>query len=206
MKLKTEVVNGYLVLVDEDAEIKDGDWFFLDMTDNNLPNELHQMGPNKKSKTGGINFYHNTAWTNCCSKIIFAEPELKLEGVPVFEWRDFDEDEIAESVLRKQNWDTTITLPFNQGFIQGYKSNPAKYTESDLEDLLIAYNKARDNDEHFFIDEYIQSLQKYPKWVVMESEYFKVNGMIDEASSIRSKLFTNSEGKQEGTVKELIWE
>lgn len=202
-QLKFELVNGYGVLVDEEAEIKKGDYVTyqndgLDITKITNAFESHRAE---------------------CNKIIFAEKELKLEGVPVFEWRDFDEDEIAESVLRKQNWDTTITLPFNQGFIQGYKSNPAKYTEYEAIGFYLwarnKYGSVKPIEEGCIVNKtdykglfqlYIQSLQKYPKYVVMESEYFKVNGMIDEASSIRSKLFTNSEGKQEGIVKELIWE
>lgn len=30
-------------------------------------------------------------------------------------------EEVAETELRKQNWDTTITLPFNGGFIEGFQ-------------------------------------------------------------------------------------
>jgi hypothetical protein len=53
-----------------DEEIKEGDWFVLDMSDNDRPDELHQMGTNKWSKTGGINFSETTAWTICCKKVI----------------------------------------------------------------------------------------------------------------------------------------
>lgn len=169
-RLKFELVNGYGVLVDEKGKIEEGDWYLF----------LTVKGSVIRQYSEKIHFGLEPVISLAnlkAKKIIFAEKELNLEGVPTFEWRDFDEDEIAESVLRKQNWDTTITLPFNQGFIQGYKSNPAKYTESDLEDLLIAYNKARDNDEHFFIDEYIKSLQKYPS-------YIEVDGIIENKANI----------------------
>lgn len=212
MKLKFELVNGYGVLVDEDAEIKDGDWFFLDMTDNNLPNELHQMGPNKKSKTGGINFYHNTAWTNCCSKIIFAEPKLKLEGVPVFEWRDFEVEKLAEEEIPYSS--STTLLVQRMRFVQGYKSNPAKYTEEDLRKAMNMMMQGSIVDDEYYPlfteDQIIQSLQKHPKYVVMESELVDSenygSGEIFHNNRIEEfTLFTNSERKQQGTVKELIW-
>jgi hypothetical protein len=193
MKLKFELINGYGVLVDEEVEIKEGDWYFDAVIG------LHQKLSDLVQTTVKLD-----RW-----KIIFAEPELNLEGVPVFEWRDFEVEKLAkESLPDDTDWQKRFV------FVQGYKSNPAKYTESDLEDLLIAYNKARDNDEHFFIDEYIQSLQKYTKYVVMESEIISLlptgNHTIkkeDVSKTFKTdfKLFTNSEGKQQGTVKELIW-
>jgi N-acetylmuramoyl-L-alanine amidase len=52
-------------------EIKEGDWFHLDMSDNRPnPDEIHQMGNDNKSKTGGINFSNNSAWSKCCKKVI----------------------------------------------------------------------------------------------------------------------------------------
>lgn len=231
MKLKFELVNGYGVLVDEDAEIKDGDWFFLDMTDNNLPNELHQMGSNKKSKTGGINFYHNTAWTNCCSKIIFAEPELKLEGVPVFNWRDFELEKKSLEFLNiqpKENLNSEKEKGLLTGFFYGYKSNPAKYTEYEAIGFYLwarnKYGSVKPIEEGCIVNKtdykglfqlYIQSLQKYPNYVVMETEIISLlstgNHVIKKEHVSRTfkkgfKLFINSEGKQEGIVKGLIWE
>jgi hypothetical protein len=149
--LKFELVNGYGVLVDEEEEIIAGDLILW----------------NGKVKTA-----IDTEYIHPSHKIIFAEPELNLEGVPVFEWRDFEVEKLAKKSLPDDtDWQKRFV------FVQGYKSNPAKYTESDLEDLLIAYNKAIDNDEHFFIDEYIQSLQKYPS-------YIEVDGIIGNKANI----------------------
>jgi hypothetical protein len=187
MKLKFELLNGFGVLVDEEAEIREGDWFFLDMTDNDRPNELHQMGTNKKSKTGGINFSNNTAWTQCCFKIIFAEKELGLD-VPVFEWRDFEVEKLAETSYGEKESDanTDVTFALAKGYINGFKdghkSNPAKYTE---EDLRKAIEMARRHDVNLHSgrgctlipqinnEEIIQSLQKYPKYAVMENNTVK---------------------------------
>jgi hypothetical protein len=74
----------YLLVVD-DSEIKEGDWFHLDMSDNDRPDEIHQMGINKRSKTGGINFSEPNSWTSCCKKII---AHLPLNNSPTLEGID----------------------------------------------------------------------------------------------------------------------
>lgn len=61
--------NRHLYIISDD-EIKEGDWFHLDMSDNDHPDEIHQMGKNNWSKTGGINFNNNHTWSKCCKKII----------------------------------------------------------------------------------------------------------------------------------------
>ena len=53
-----------------------------------------------------------------------------------------------------------------------------------------------------WLDEYLDSIQKHPKYVVMENEDMEF-GVEKEYSP---KLFTNSEGKQQGILKELIWD
>lgn len=132
--------------------------------------------------------------------VLFAEKELGLD-VPVFEWRDFDIEKLANEKLE---------FSFNKvAFIQGYKSNPAKYTESDLrkaiELALIDAEKSVLWSVNYHIclsNKIIQSLQKYPKYVVIENEDMEF-GVEKE---YRPKLFTNSEGKQQGILKELIWD
>jgi len=171
MKLKFELVNGYGVLVDEEEEIIAGDLILW----------------NGKVKTA-----IDTEYIHPSHKIIFAEPELNLDGVPVFEWRDF---EVWQKSKEVKHWGQFAST----AFVKGYKSNPAKYTE---EDLRKAISMARDYSADvvgYQKDEIIQSLQKYPKYVVMESDDWEEYGE-------RYKLFTNSEGKQQGTVKQLIWE
>jgi hypothetical protein len=186
MKLKFEPVNGYGVLVDEKAEIKKGDWLLeKGLIINQFPNYLTDLSD--------------------CNKIIFAEKELGLD-VPVFEWRDFEINELAEDetnirILRHKT-PSQISRQYYEGFIQGYKSNPAKFTEEDLRKAM-DYVSQITNNRLKYIDDYVKSLQKYPKYVVMETE------IVDFAAPDRIdydyKLFTNSEGKQQGTVKELIW-
>jgi hypothetical protein len=170
MKLKFELVNGYGVLVDEEAEIKEGDWYFDAVIG------LHQKLSDLVQTTVKLD-----RW-----KIIFAEKELGLD-VPVFEWRDFMVEKLAkESLPDDTDWQKRFV------FVQGYKSNPAKYTESDLRK---AFNAGSDHEYAKFYDghigysdgrtirepneeQFIQSLQKYPKWVVMESELTNGKGVV----------------------------
>ena len=190
MKLKTEVVNGYLVLVDEEEEIIAGDLILW----------------NGKVKTA-----IDTEYIHPSHKIIFAEKELNLEGVPIFEWREFalsleiipKATEFVKTKVKMSSQAPGVLI----GFVEGYKSNPAKYTEEDLRKAM-DYASQITNNRLKYIDDYVKSLQKYPKYVVMESEEVEVPYFDESGSSKISgfKLFTNSEGKQQGTVKELIWE
>jgi len=76
--------NGYNqnIYITSNEEIKEGDWFHLDMSDNDRPDEIHQMGTNKRSKTGGINFSEPNSWTKSCKKIILTtDQDLIADGV-----------------------------------------------------------------------------------------------------------------------------
>jgi hypothetical protein len=70
------------IYITSDEEIKEGDWFLLDMSHSSHPNEVHQMGHNKWSKTGGINFSEPNSWTKACKKIILTtDQDLIADGV-----------------------------------------------------------------------------------------------------------------------------
>jgi hypothetical protein len=205
--LKFELVNGYGVLVDE-SEIKSGDKLIW-------KGKIYSY----RESFLGVDFSE-------CSKIIFAEKELNLEGVPVFEWRNFELNKLSTNFAMGGSWQCPIS------FEVGYKSNPAKFTEEDLMKIISgieSLNKETNSAYEYEIGkiEIIQSLQKYPKYVVMEREEKTVEEIQkelgiyghDEGLSEREfeeykksksiykyKLFTNSDGKSQGTVKELIWE
>lgn len=204
MKLKFELVNGYGVLVDEEAEIKPNTWY-----ENNkvlfLSDAVYDEGnnPNLNNKNNAV---------------IFAEKELNIEGVPTFEWRDFEVEKLAEEKML-EHYPLNDRRGFELGFIEGYKSNPAKYTEEDLRKAIHMANEGAVDDDFypdFTEDEIIQSLQKHPKYVVMETEEYhqrQLNSGLGYGYSDKFKrvpitilkLFTNSEGRKQGTVKELIW-
>jgi hypothetical protein len=76
-----ETMNQHIYITNSE-EIKEGDWFHLDMSDNDRPDEIHQMGTNKRSKTGGINFSEPNSWTRSCKKIILTtDQDLIKDGV-----------------------------------------------------------------------------------------------------------------------------
>jgi hypothetical protein len=62
-------------------------------------------------------------------------------------------EEVAENELRKQNWDTTITLPFNGGFIEGFQQGAKwqqeqdknKFSEEDMIEFAYKYLEQKRN-------------------------------------------------------------
>lgn len=219
MKLKFELVNGYGVLVNEEAEIKEGD---IALQNNRILRTI--VGDNHSASKGTYHykFANKEGW----SKVIFAEPELKLEDVPVFNWRDFEVKKLAEKECEKAFKNSNNPSQFRSDlfckyFIQGYKSNSVRFTEEDLINAIWfgrsqGYNYASQEtyldscelaeiskEQKDDLEVYIKSLQKYPKYVGMETEI--VDFAAPDRVDYNYKLFTNLEGKQEGIVKELIW-
>ena len=196
-KLKFELVNGYGVLVDENIECPEDSrvWNI------SLKTNMVFRGYRK-------DFGHNADTT--VRQIIFAQKELNLEGIPVFEWRDFELNKLSTNFAMGGSWQCPIS------FEVGYKSNPAKYTEEDLMKIISgieSLNKETNSAYEYELGkiEIMQSLQKYPKYVVMESELVDSgnHGSGEIFHNNRTEeftLFTNSEGKQQGTAKKLIWE
>lgn len=194
MKLKYININGYGVLVDESAEIKHDD-FYLDLDTN-------------------IIYYLVTKPNGNAAKIIFAEKELNLD-VPVLpNWREWEVEQEALYFLElqpKQILTKDKEIGLLTGFIAGYNHNKAKYTEEDLKEALFAalnHDKEECCVTHTrdsIVRSVIQSLQKYPKYVVMENEQTWEDFKNGDYQIERPKLITNSEGKQEGIIKELIW-
>jgi hypothetical protein len=207
MKLKFELVNGCGVLV-ENRLIVDGKKYI-----DSINKAIHtwDMG-------SGIHEGKST-W---CDVIIFAEKELGLD-VPVFEWRDFEPNE--KSLLSMFYNVCKATYPEFDEWIEAKeykkwleKSNPAKYTEDEVVEFVMSVisqyefgNKNIHNRE--LITESLKSIQKYPKYVVMESEYDCCKRYVNckgcdatsEMINYRLKLLTNSDGKQQGIVKEILW-
>jgi hypothetical protein len=175
MKLKYININKYGVVVDESVDIGEG----------------------------------LTLLKSDISKIICAEKELNLD-VPVLpNWREW---ELTQIVREK------YLLPFpskwfsimNQeaykqryAYIEGYNHNGKLYTKEDLKKAIkMAKEKYDEND-------IIQSLQKYPKYITVETTKDLENHpeLINNPKEVREglELITNSEGKQEVIIKEIIW-
>ena len=202
MKLKFELVNGHGVLVDGES-----DPFLLSVGKTVLHVEDDYRGFRKIEKDTILGFL--LSGKRIYWEVVFAEPELNLDGVPVFEWRDFEVEKLAKKSLPDDtDWQKRIA------FVQVYKSNPAKYTEEDLRKAYIQGKHGGITQNYMDFEEFIKSLQKYPKYVVMGSEIVSLlptgNHIIkkeDVSKTFKTdfKLFTNSDGKSQGTVKDLLW-
>jgi len=101
------------IYITSDEEIKEGDWFNLDMSDNDRPDEIHQMGTNKRSKTGGINFSEPNSWTKSCKKIILTtDQDLIKDGVQTID------DEFLEWFVKNPSCEYVEVEPI--GYASGY--------------------------------------------------------------------------------------
>ncbi|HMT01786.1 MAG TPA: hypothetical protein PKD00_00510 [Burkholderiales bacterium] len=187
MTLRYIDINGFGVLVDESAETKQGDLCYAILSKQIFEN----INPNLNSPD------------KC--KIVFAEKELNLDSVPILpNWREFNNQEVfrlaTEFAIKEKGNPKDLTL----GFITGYNHNKAKYTEEDLE-IAFGLGAANNANGKPSFKEVKQSLQKIPKYIVMESE-LNLNGKNGlERASFIPKLIINSEGKQEGIIKEIIY-
>jgi hypothetical protein len=206
MKLKYLNINGHGVLVDESVKIKEGDTVF----DNYAG--IHNI---QKVRTCDLDSMHykNGNW----NKIIFAEKELNL-NVPILpNWREWEVEQEAKQYSIKRHKVLNYELEF--AFLAGYNHNKAKYTEEDLRKAIeIAKNSMGVDNcgevcySNKSTDSIIQSLQKVPKYIVMESIFCSKDEEILRRPHTKNdleekpKLITNSEGKQEGIIKEIIYD
>jgi hypothetical protein len=111
------------IYITSDEEIKEGDRFHLDMSDNDRPDEIHQMGTNKRSKTGGINFSEPNSWTRSCKKIILTtDQDLIKDGVQAID------DEFLEWFVKNPSCESVEVEEVK------CKGQCWKFIESDYED------------------------------------------------------------------------
>ena len=183
MKLKYININGFGVLVDENAEIKEGDFYYWKITNTIQKAKKDSLDRLPKKLDGSF-------------KIIFAEKELNLDVPTLPNWREWEIEQLIYQSI-KDNADGKGLFPssFYKGFKLGYNQNKAKYTEEDLRKAIeFAYNNGyRDRDLDIghgsnlpYSFEYIQLLQKVPKYIVMESK--------------------DLNDYQEGIIKEIIYQ
>lgn len=157
-------------------------------------------------------------------KIIFAEKELNLDGVPILpNWREWEVEQLSLNTdkskckhFRREHTKEEVYDSFNEGFIVGYNHNKAKYTEEQVKNLVasvtefVSHHEPEEFDEWF--EKKLKVLQKLPKYIVMESEKQMCACAFEQEKDIciypnclLPKLTTNSEGKQEGIIKEIIY-
>ena len=112
---KGHPVTSYNIYITSDEEIKERDWFYLDMSHSNtLPDEIHQMGNDKWSKTGGIHFCEGNTWVDSCKKIILTtDPDLIKDGVQAID------DDFLEWFVKNPSCEEVEVKKFN-GFAEDY--------------------------------------------------------------------------------------
>jgi hypothetical protein len=209
MRLKFELFNGYGALIDENLVLNKGNLYIdrdgkiktVGKTEGGLIYSIEDMDED------GFNHHYFDRNCEIMGKIIFAEKELGID-VPVFEWRDFEVEKFAEKEFPHN---TGMSIVARGAFKKGYKSNQPKYTEEDLQKAFHAGEERilkREYEKGLSeLDSYTnlkKSLQKYPQYVVMEEtiSLYKGNGTY---GSIIPRLYTNSDGKQQGKIQEIIW-
>ena len=141
-------INNYLLVVD-DSEIKDSDWYMYSNKDGSL------NGP-----YGVRKFLHNDySYLNAykCKKLI---SHLPLNGAPVLEGVDLlppIEDDVEQ--LARDN--SSIC---EDDWVDGYNKarEKYKYTEEDMRKALSESFKASQEGYNITSDEIIQSLHQYP--------------------------------------------
>jgi hypothetical protein len=111
MNIEKIEINGHYVWVDKDAEIKEGDYVYVNCSEIKVT-EICQVSGYYNEQ---FLFKHNSQiHMDYCKKIIAASPELKLEGVPTYvEW-------LAEENMKQYDWVEDID---GRGcFIKGYQT------------------------------------------------------------------------------------
>jgi len=212
----------YLLLIDEEAEIKEGDYIYVPdsystFSDNYSPEKICIKG--------------KETWILRIKKIIAYYPltkeakELDLPELPPFEKDNivnevekiFNEDDINHELYNEKE----ICNAYKAGIYDGYKAAQSKGQYS-LEDVKKAIEMARESSEPYWgggglvlsepiyenkytEEEIIQSLstQQLPKEFIPEIRIINQDYRFERGQRKELKTITNSEGKQElvGTYK-----
>lgn len=199
MELRYINVNGYGVLVDETAAPQEGDIVCGGLGGNDI--KIYSK-------------YFADDWF----KIVFAEKELNLDVQILPNWRNFEIEKLAETYLKGYVLPLTDKdkIHILNAFVDGYLANYGQYTEEDLRNAIDMARKtetivpagAHDprpiTTDKFTKTEIIQSFQKYPMYIEMESE-IKL-GYAVGTSEMRPLLITNADGKKQGIIKQIVWD
>lgn len=222
--LKYIDINGHGVLVDESAEMES-------KFNNNLPYarlENNEWRVDYKRP-------HIATLSNYCHKIVFAEKEFNLDVPILPNWREWEVEHLAAKLLDEAfgSIDPIYDEPKSlcrDFFIEGHNHNKKIYTEEDLvKAIAFGFGICRNEDRAPFNLEqikFIQSLQKKPTSVVVEVEekshaeiqkefgvYGHDEGLTEKEfkeyeksnSIYKLKLVTNSDGKQTGVIKKIVY-
>ena len=188
---KGHPVTSYNIYITSDEEIKEGDWFYLDMSHSNtLPDEIHQMGNDKWSKTGGIHFCEGNTWVDSCKKIILTtDPDLIKDGVQAID-NDFLEWFVKNPSCEEVEVEKEQYYQFVENTKLPFKPNYK---------IIIPKEKPKANLERLPFPELIKEFAEYYKNILLIEETKQET--IEEAAEWITKKF-NGKGIE---VKIFDW-
>lgn len=208
MKHNLTKPDNYLLIVDDDSEIKIGDWVI-----ENTINQIFEINDINKS-IGLCRSKVDTYVIDSCRKIISHAPlngAPYLDGVDVLppSWRDSGEEEsetnFAEVFYRllKNTYPTFEEWPEAIEYRKQSREK-YKYTEQDvraIKRILIYDDDKNDAEKITEVIRVIESRQqpKYP--IAFECEMIRVYDVYPQRTEYKPKTFTNSEGRIEWVGK-----
>ncbi len=197
MKYKIKQINDSERVVISDEEIKEGDWY------------IYAGQISQRFRKNPLAEYPKPAYL----KIISAEKELNVD-VPILpNFRDWEVEKEANKAYKEycEKHNIDYHLLDASCFYIGYNHNKNTYTKEDLRKAMIAihkkcYGRMYDEKDEECI---IKSLDKIPQYIVLETNERCKCGTTCEFSickhESKPKLITNSEGKKEVIIKEILW-
>jgi hypothetical protein len=201
MKYNLIKTDNYLLVVD-DSEIKEGDWFFRDGSIHKCF-RVHRTDIEFLTSIDSIYCGSNTFWSKEYCKKIMAHAPLNnspiLEGVPLLPPLEDDVEKLDEEHSPYPKPYKT----YEKGFDKGYNKAREKYkfTEEDIRQAYL-FGKSMMSPKNF--EKYLQSLQQSKLPIAFECEIervFKHNEHMEREFYEVPKTITNSEGRTEWVGK-----
>ena len=193
-------------LVDKEAEIKEGDWFYVKTPNISGGNIINQSLGNGKNAWSENILSNNTDETGYHKshliKIIAQTLPLELSDIPYLGiGREDDVEKLANELTQKRygiiNEPNDIEkakrlmygrIEYYEGVIDGYKSATKTFTEEDLRKVFIATrdNKIKESQEQInlpTIDQYIKTLRPTISEIELKVEWMQTYPPIQQYST-----------------------
>jgi hypothetical protein len=170
------------ILVDEQAEIKEGDWVWYHHPKQDLDmSSVHKViNPNHSLHEPSHRVHFDTGFgvIEGCLKIIAQTSNLNLKGVPFIELEEDVERLFEEHGISKQDERSKLL------FLKGYKAaQPKKYTEDDLRKAIAEARMSGQGLSKLTDNEIIKSLQPKIESVEVETTQENLGEVFNGRSS-----------------------
>jgi hypothetical protein len=183
MNIEKIEINGHYVWVDKDAEIKEGDYVYVNCSEIKVT-EICQVSGYYNEQ---FLFKHNSQiHMDYCKKIIAASPELNLEGVPTY----------VEWLARKEfpNNGTQESGYLAGGFVIGYQTAEKELIGESLNKYQEGFAKALKlcNGSDFINDAERNRAIDFAKWISCSYSFGNISGLWSFHENT-SKQYTEEE-------------